>query len=142
MQKKEMKQSIEQFKADTKDFLLKLRLSSNRNDDFQEEIQSHITEHVKELVSKGMTEEDTLKVVLSEFEGIDFSELKQMEGEGESMKQNEQMYEAIGVFYGGFLILGGAIGFITASWLGLILGVVIGIGLGNVAHGLTVALKK
>ncbi|WP_374720670.1 permease prefix domain 1-containing protein [Peribacillus tepidiphilus] len=140
--KKEMKQNIEQFKADTKDFLLKLQLSSNRNDDFQEEIQTHITEHVKELVSKGMTEEDALKVVLSEFEGIDFSELNQMKGEGEMMKYNEQMYEAIGVFYAGFLLLGGAIGFIAASWTGLILGIVIGIGLGNIAHGLTAALKK
>jgi hypothetical protein len=52
------------------------------------------------------------------------------------------MYEAIGVFYAGFLLLGGAIGLIAASWTGLILGIVIGIGLGNIAHGLTAALKK
>lgn len=140
--KKDMKQSIEQFKVDTKNFLIKLRFSSNKNDDFQEEIQSHITDHVEELVFKGMTEEDALKVVLSEFAEIDFSELKPIEKEGETMIQDEKMYEAVGLFYGGFLILGGAIGFITASWLGLILGMVIGIGLGCVAHGLIVALKR
>nr|WP_247739078.1 permease prefix domain 1-containing protein [Bacillus sp. 165] len=137
-----MKQNVEQFKEDTKDFLFKLRLSSNKNNDFQEEIQSHITEHVKELVSQGMTEEEALEIVLSEFEGVDFSELNQTKGAGKNMQYDEKIYEAIGVFYGGFLILGGAIGFITGSWLGLILGTVIGIGAGCVAHGLTVALKK
>lgn len=140
--KQEMKQNVEQFKADTKDFLLKLRVSSIKNEEFQEEVQTHIMDHVKELVENGINEEDALKIVLNEFEGIDFTEINKTEGVSQMMSKNEQMYEAIGVFYAGFLIIGGAVGFLKGGATGAIIGAIIGIGLGNVSHGLTVILKN
>jgi len=140
--KQELKQNVEQFKADTKDFLSKLRVSSIQNDEFQEEIQTHIKDHVNELVANGMNEEEALKIVLSEFEGIDFSELNQKKGENQMTKSDERMYEAIGVFYAGFLFIGGAVGFLTGSWKGAILGCVIGIGMGLISHGITAVLNR
>jgi replicative superfamily II helicase len=140
--KQDIKQNMEQFKEDTKDIVLKLRVSSIKNEEFQEEILTHIIDHVKELVSNGMKEEEALKIVFSEFEGIDFTELNQDKGVIQMTNYDERMYEAIGVFYAGFLILGGAVGYLTGGWTGAIIGAIIGIGLGNVSHGLTAVLKK
>jgi len=141
--KQEMKQNVEQFKVDTKDFLAKLRVSSIQNDEFQEEIQTHIKDHVNELVAGGMTEEEALKIVLTEFEDIDFSELNDKKGDSQMMtKADERLYEAIGVFYAGFLFLGGAVGFLIGSWKGAILGVIMGVGLGLISHGITAVLNR
>jgi uncharacterized protein YoaH (UPF0181 family) len=148
--KKEVRENIEQFKEDTKKFLKKLQLSSHKNDDFQEELKSHIKEHVQELTAQGISEEEAIKIVFTEFQGVDFSELNQMEGE-EQMKYNEAMKhwkydEAIGLFYGGFLFLGGAAGFIVGNmynmmWQAGVTGIIAGIGLGCISHGL-IALKR
>lgn len=142
--KQEMKQNIEQFKAETKNFLLKLRLSSAKNEEFQEEILTHISDYVRELVVSGVKEEEALDIVFSEFQDVDFSELNGDKGKGgiPMMNGDEKMYEAIGVFYAGFLIIGGAVGFILGSWVGAMMGALIGIGLGNVSHGITAILNR
>lgn len=143
--KKEMTESARQFREDMEKNIQKLKLSSNAQDDFKEEMKQFLVDSVEDLLSQGYSEDEALKKALEQFgdehtlEIIDKPEVK-------GWKNNMKHQEAIGLFYAAGLFLGTGIGAVVGFLYNHILygaaaGVIIGLGLGLLANAF-IALKQ
>ncbi len=127
----------------------------NSDNDFEEEIRTYLADSIIDMMNEGMSEAEALEKTISQFDEAELMPemedfMKEFNDFG--MEMNEEWYakhEAIGVFYGAFVILGTTIGamggyFGTDSILnalvGGVFGLFIGVGLGLFSQGI-IAVK-
>ena len=148
----------------------KLSLKPSYNLDFAEEIKAYLSEGIIDLKTEGYSEEEALRLTLEKFDEAELQEsfqdfMKEFDDFGmeEYRMKSKEWYlengETIGLFYGGFTILGVTIGacigflasggiplFLNMGWIytliGAVLGAMIGVGCGLIAQGMIVARKK
>ena len=147
----------------------KFSLKPSHDLDFAEEIKAYLSDGILDLKAEGYSEEEALRITMEKFDEAELQEsfqdfMKEFNDFGmeEYLMKSEQWYvengEIIGLFYGGFAILGvtlGAlIGFLTSGGLAELLvggwiytligagvGAMLGIGIGVISHGI-IAMKK
>lgn len=122
----------------------------------------YMSDYMNDLISKGLSEQEAFEKAKEELSAsgdsdfhADFQEHIQQYYEN----RDPADYEAIGLFYGGFLFLGVAIGslvgfltsggvpaFLQDGWIytlvGTGVGAIIGIGLGEISHAIIVGMKR
>ncbi len=130
----------------------------NSSNDFKEEIKTYLADSIIDLMNEGLTESEALEKTISQFD-----EAELMPGMEDFMKEFDDFgikmdaewyakHEAIGMFYGAFVVLGlafGAFGGYLAGGLinilvGTTLGLFTGVGLGLLSQCIiaTKGLKK
>ncbi len=127
----------------------------NRDNDFEEEIRTYLSDSILDMMSEGLSESEALTKTINQFDEAEFMPemedfMKEFNDFG--MEMNEEWYakhEAIGVFYGAFVIIGMAIGAmfgffgaggILNTIVGSVFGLFIGVGCGLFSHGI-IAMK-
>jgi len=145
--------------------LARFRSSSEQAMEARNDMFLYMTDYMNDLISKGLSEEEAfekarVELAVSRENGktdphADFHERIQQY----YLSKDPANYEAIGVFYGGFLFLGIAagalIGFIAGGalpgfrqdgWIytliGIGIGVIAGIGLGLISHAIIATIKR
>ncbi len=122
----------------------------------------YMSDYMNDLVSKGLSEQEAFEKAKEELSAsgdsdfhADFQEHIRQYYEN----RDPADYEAIGLFYGGFLFLGVAIGaligflasggvpqFLQDGWIytliGTGVGAIIGIGLGEISHAIVAAMRR
>lgn len=129
----------------------KKNVKSSNNAEFVEEIKMYLKDGLLDLMEEGYSEDEAIKITLDKFDETELNEnfddyLKSWEVFGMSEKDIEKYakeYESVGLFYGGFTmlgaIIGACIGFFTGGFLdcviGCIIGLMVGISLALFMHG-------
>lgn len=141
--------------------LSKFKGRSDQGREAQDDMILYMSDYMNDLMSQGLTEQEAFNKASEELQFASNSE--QSEDLNERFQQYYENrdpadYEAIGLFYGGFLFLGlgigGLTGFLTGGgyeaffdtgWIdtaiGSGVGIIIGIGLGQITNAI-IALKK
>lgn len=141
--------------------LSKFKGRSDQGREAQDDMIIYMSDYMNDLMSQGLTEQEAFNKASEELQFASNSE--QSEDLNERFQQYYENrdpadYEAIGLFYGGFLFLGlgigGLTGFLTGGgyeaffdkgWIdtaiGAGVGIIIGIGLGQITNAI-IALKK
>ncbi|NLT95836.1 MAG: hypothetical protein GXW85_09970 [Clostridia bacterium] len=142
--------------------LAKLKSRSNLSIEAQNDLILYISDYMKELMEEGLSEEEAFERAKEEFkfrsETIESADLqKRFAQYYENL--DPARYEAIGLFYAGFMFFGVSIGaligflgsggkemFNAGGWIDTLIGVlaggIIGIGFGLISHGIIVLKKK
>lgn len=142
-------------KAENKLHKVKIKLGMAKTmPDFAEEIRGYLKDGLLDLIAEGHTEEQALALTLDKFNQTemdsDFDGLmrayNQFGLEEETMHQRQNVpYDAIGVFYGAYFILGittgGLLGWLLGNgWADIIGGIAVGLGFGLGLGVLTMAI--
>lgn len=137
----------------------------SKNNDFVEEIKTYLAESIADYMREGHGEEEALKRTMDQFDEAELrpdfeSFMKEFDDFGmDQMEWYAKNGEAIGLFYGGFMFLGIAIGalvgflssggvpsFLQEGWIytlvGTGVGMFIGMGLGLLSNALIAVLKR
>ncbi len=119
--------------------------------EFEEEIRTYLSDSIIDMMNEGMAEGEALEKTISQFDEAEFMPdmeefMKEFNDFG--MKMDAEWYakhEAIGVFYGAFVVLGLVIGLmigyiVVGGWINTIVsgvfGTLIGVGLGLLSQGI------
>jgi len=142
--------------------LAKLKSRSNLSIEAQNDLILYMSDYMKDLMEQGLSEQEAFERAKEELrfrsETAEATDLQQRFAEYYE-NLDPARYEAIGLFYGGFLFFGIAIGallgflgsggkgaFTSGGWIDTLIGItvggVIGIGFGLVSHGIIVLKKK
>ncbi|ATW26549.1 hypothetical protein [Candidatus Formimonas warabiya] len=138
----------------------KFNLKSRRTD-FAEEIKTYLRDGLVDLMKEGYSEEEALKMTMDKFDEAELNSsfeefMREFDGFGmEEYVQLDKWYrengDAIGLFYGAFLILGLTLGAffgylgghsLVSTGIGLAVGCGAGIGLGLLSNGIIVLIKR
>lgn len=161
---------IKDWKAEAHKYRRKLSLKSSHNLDFAEEIKTYLSDGISDLKAEGYTEKEALQITLEKFEDAElqdnftdfmneFNDFGMEEHKMKAQQLHMENGEILGVYYGGFTILGMTIGglllfltsggvpeFLDSGWIytliGLGVGTLIGIGCGLISHGIVMSKRK
>jgi len=157
-----LQQKIGKTKSRFIDKLSKLKSRSNMSLDIQNDLILYMSDYMKDLMEKGLSEQEAFERAKEELkyssESTRTSDLQ--DRFAEYYKNYDPVdYEVIGLFIAGFMFLGLSIGalsgfiasggremFLSGGWIdtliGGVAGTIIGLGLGQIAHAVVVLLKK
>ncbi len=109
---------------------------NNGNSDFKEEIKTYLSDSIIDLMNEGLTESEALEKTINQFDEAELMPemedfMKEFNDFGIKMDAEWfAKHEAIGVFYGGFIILGTAFGTFGGYLAGGVVNVLVGTALG------------
>jgi len=157
-----LKYKTSQFRNKITAKLAKLKSHSDMFIEAQNDMILYMSDYMKDLMEQGLSEQEAFERAKEELkfrsETTDAADLKKRFAEYYE-NLNPEQYEAIGLFYAGFLFFGVAIGaltgflvsggkemFYSGGWIDTLIGVaiggIIGIGLGLMSHGIIILKKK
>jgi hypothetical protein len=142
--------------------LARFKRQSGQGLEVQNDMTLYMTDYMNDLLSQGLSEQEAFEKA---------SEAMRFAGESEQAAELEERFrqyyenrdpaadEAIGVFYGGFMLIGmvsggviaylsggGRMAFLSGGWIDTIIGVAIGlfigVGTGMISHGMMAVRKK
>lgn len=142
--------------------MARFKASSDQGQEAQNDMILYMSDYISDLISQGFSESEAFEKASKELSAA--GEFEQSEGFQARFKQHDQKRspadeELIGLFYGGFLFLGVAIGgligllssgghpaFSSGGWvdtvIGACIGAVIGMGLGQISNAIIVAMRR
>ncbi|MCL2338258.1 MAG: hypothetical protein FWC60_12670 [Firmicutes bacterium] len=149
--KEKVKQKLSQFKD-----------TSDQAKEAQNDLIIYMSDYMSDLMSQGLTEEEAFAKAKEELSASSASDLSSdIEERFHQYFANldPAEYETIGLFYGGFIIIGlvagaligytlsgGRVEFLNGGWIntlvGAAAGLLIGVGLGLLSNGIFVSRKK
>lgn len=152
---------LEKLRRNTSKIIIKKKRSETARD-AQNDMIHYMTDYMNDLIAEGFSEQEALERAKEELKfrsetvrSADLQERFAAYGENRSPAN----YEAIGLFYAGFLFFGVSVGalagffgggggamFFSGGWvdtlIGLVVGVTIGLGLGLISHAIIVLKKR
>ncbi len=156
----QLRATLANLQTEARDFRRKLSLKPS-NRDFAEEIKAYLRDGLTELMNEGHSEDEALQITLAKFDQAELNEefadfLRAFDHFGLAPGREAEYWmspnqEAIGLFYGAFVIIGGAlgalIGYMTSHGLvnvlvGLAAGCCFGVGGGLLSHAVITLNRK
>lgn len=142
--------------------LARFKGSSEQGREAQNDMILYMSDYMNDLVSRGLSEQEAFEKAKEELSTSGDSELHtDLHERFRQYYENTDpaAYETIGLFYGGFLFIGLTVGslvgyvtsggrpaFMNGGWIdtlvGTGVGMLIGIGLGQISHAIVVAMKR
>lgn len=142
--------------------LARFKATSDKGREAQDDLILYMNDYISDLTAGGMSERDAFEKARSE---LSYNSNTEQSADihalfGQYFETGDPaVFEAAGLFYGGFIILGvtiggltgfltcgGLAGFLLYGWLGTLIGLVTGaltgVGLGLIAHGITAAIGR
>ena len=118
----------------------------------------YMSDYMNDLVSQGLSEQEAFEKAKEKLSTSGDSDLHaDLHARFRQYYENRDPadYEAVGLFYGGFVFLGIAIGslvgfltsggvpaFLQDGWIYTLVGTIIGMGLGQISHAIVVSMKR
>jgi hypothetical protein len=157
-----LKYKTGQIKSKCTSKLAKLKSRSNLGIEAQNDMILYMSDYMKDLIEKGLSEQEAFERAKEEFRfRSDTTESADLQKRIAEYYENldPAHYEAIGLFYAGFMFFGISVGaligflgsggkevFSSGGWIdtliGVIFGGIIGIGFGLISHAIIILKKK